>query len=100
MQMFQLRLSNNVYNVLTAYFILRYKFKNLSLNGNFRLFRNYNSEQGHHFFRITFFLNTRRLTVQSYFLIAVIGLLVLSTISYAVFYLKKKKAQSHPHKRN
>ena len=67
---------------LTAYFILRYKFKNLSLNTNFRLFRNYNSEQGHDFFRSTFFLNTRRLTVQSYFLIAVIGLLVLSTITY------------------
>jgi hypothetical protein len=71
-----------VLRCLTAYFILRYKFKNLSLNANFRLFRNYNSEQGHDFFRSTFFLNTRRLTVQSYFLIAVIGLLVLSTITY------------------
>ena len=67
---------------LTAYFILRYKFKNLCLNANFRLFRNYNSEQGHDFFRSTFFFNTRRLTVHSYFLIAVIGLLVLSTITY------------------
>ena len=34
------------------------------------------------FFISTFFLNTRRSTLQSYFLIAIIGLLVLSTITY------------------
>ena len=34
------------------------------------------------FFHSTFFFNTRRSTLQSYFLIAIIGLLVLATITY------------------
>ena len=67
---------------LTAWFILRYKFKNLSLNANFKIFRNYNSERGHVFFHSTSFLNTRRSTLESYFMIAIVGLLVLSTITY------------------